>query len=181
MDTELEKRYFDWMVEKVDGPREYKKLLRYLFCTPFVFTMPMDGNRYEDGIDLRYRYGAENDISGPQIASQLDYTDCSLLEMMVAMAVRSEEHIMADDDLGDRTSLWFWHMIESLGLLSLTDDRFTEEQAAEAVDRLYERGYSADGEGGLFHVKNAKRDMRRLELWDQMMMYLNEVLDEERR
>lgn len=180
MDTLLEKRYFDWMVEKIGGRRGYESLLRYLFYTPFVYTIPMDGNRYEDGIDLRYRFGAENDISGPEIASEVDYTDCSLFEVMVAMALRCEEHIMADDDLGDRTPIWFWHMIESLGLMGLTDDVFDEQVAKFAIDRMYDRGYFPNGEGGLVRVNNTTKDMRRLELWDQMMVYLNEVLDEER-
>ena len=58
MDTLLENRYFDWMVEKIGGRRGYESLLRFLFYTPFVYSMPMDGNRYEDGIDLLHDVSA---------------------------------------------------------------------------------------------------------------------------
>lgn len=179
-DTLIEERYFSWLAEKVGGFREHKKLFRTLFNTPYVYTIPMDGNRYEDGIDLRYRFGKEKDIPDSVIKKDLDYTDCTLLEVMVAMAIRCEEHIMENDELGDRTPLWFWHMVESLGVMGCTDAVYDESVVLAAIDRLYNRAYSPDGDGGL--VKMHKRmdfDMRRMELWDQMMAYLNEVLAEE--
>lgn len=38
------------------------------------------------------------------------------LEMIIALAIRLEEHIMDDPDIGNRTGQWFWDMIVSLGL-----------------------------------------------------------------
>lgn len=50
------------------------------------------------------------------IASYLDNRPCSVLEMIIALAIRLEEHIMDDPDIGNRTGQWFWDMIVSLGL-----------------------------------------------------------------
>ena len=41
--------------------------------------------------------------------------------MMIALAIRCEEHIMDDPDAGDRTGQWFWSMLVSLGLGSMDE------------------------------------------------------------
>ena len=181
MTNRIEERYFNWLVGKVGSPRGYRKLMSFLFETPFVYILPMDGNRYEDGVDLRYRFGNENDIPQAEIAKYLDHTDCSLLEMMAALAIRCEEHIMEDDDYGDRTPLWFREMLNSTGLYAFTDASFNKDAAFSIVDRLFTRTYAADGSGGLFRIKRPTSDMRRAEIWCQAMAYLNEVLTDEKQ
>ena len=42
------------------------------------------------------------------ISAYLDNKTCSVLEMMIALAIRCEEHIMDDPDVGNRTGQWFW-------------------------------------------------------------------------
>ena len=93
----------------------------------FVYIIGMDGNRAEDGIDLRYRFGYERKHEGPMVATYLDDRPCSILEMMTALANRCEEHIMDDQDIGDRTGQWFWSMISNLGLGSMTDINFNRD------------------------------------------------------
>ena len=62
---DLRELYFDWMYRTAchKSRRSYKKLCRCLDTIQFTYTIPMDGNRYEDGIDLRYKFAYENDIS----------------------------------------------------------------------------------------------------------------------
>ena len=53
---ELINRYFDWMYQLVVDDRyskSYRKLFVRLHDTEFTYMIPMDGNRAEDGIDLR--------------------------------------------------------------------------------------------------------------------------------
>ena len=108
MANELQRRYFDWMYNRVMGDKySYRKLLVRLNEIPFIYILPMDENRKEDGLDLRYRFGHENGISDKEIANHLDISDCSVLEMMVALAIHCEENIMDDPEYGDRTSKWF--------------------------------------------------------------------------
>ena len=93
--------------------------------------------------------------------------------MMVALALRCEEHIMEDTNYGDRTSKWFWGMIDSLGLSDMYNDRFNLSYANVIMNRFMNRNYDRNGRGGLFTVKNPEHDMRSTEIWYQMCMYLN--------
>ena len=59
---ELNNAYFDWMYQLVCDDEysrglSYRKLLSLLHDTDFTYTIALDGNRYDDGIDLRYRFG----------------------------------------------------------------------------------------------------------------------------
>lgn len=179
MRDRVENEYFEWMYGLVcsrNGARQksYRKLLTFLHNTEFIFSVPMDSNRAADGVDLRYRFAydcgntadVERYLDGP----------CSVLEMMVALAIRCEEHIMDDPDIGDRTGQWFWDMIKNLKLHTMSDSRFNKSLADQRVRTFLERTYEPDGEGGLFTVPNSRYDLRDVEIWYQMCWYLNSIL-----
>lgn len=172
--------YFDWMCQLVSdkqyiGDRSYRKLLSKLHNIPFTYTIDMDGNRAADGIDLRYRFGYERNYEDYIIASFLDDKPCSVLEMIVALALRCET-IMEDPDYGDRTGEWFWGMIESLGLESMDNTSFNRDYVDDVIDIFLSRDYGRDGRGGLFTIKHPKRDLRTVEIWYQMNWYLDSIL-----
>lgn len=178
---ELNKEYFDWICELVDIPnfargRSYQKLLKQLHQIQFNFIIARDANRAEDGTDLRYRFGYDYQLEGSLISSYLDDRPCSVLEMLVALALRCEEHIMSDPDIGDRTGQWFWGMIKNLGLDSMYDSKFDIDYVNFVIDRLLNREYERDGEGGLVTIPDCRQDLRTVEIWYQMMWYLTEVL-----
>lgn len=83
---------------------------------------------------------------------------------------------MTNDEIGDRTPLWFWGMIGNLGLREMTDDIFDESVVDEVVERFLARDYSYNGRGGLFYVSKPRMDMRDVEIWYQMMWYLDEEI-----
>ncbi len=179
MKSGIEKDYFAWICGLVcQKHRNSQKLMAVLYDTDFVYILPMDANRAADGVDLRYRFGMERSYPKSVIESRLDIRECSMLEMMVALAIRCEEHIMSDPDIGDRTEKWFWNMIESLGLTSMTDDDFDECHIKKVLNRFLKREYKRNGEGGLFRLKRSsqKTDLRNVEIWYQMMSYLNEII-----
>lgn len=179
MRNELINEYFEWMYQLVCKDAKglsYRKLLCKLFDTPFNYTIAMDGNRAEDGVDLRYRFGYECGFDNSAVASCLDDKDCSVLEMMVALAIRCEEHIMDNPDIGDRTGKWFLDMIVNLGLEKMTDDHFDKRYVERILDRFLNREYERNGNGGLFTVHHSRIDMRSAEIWYQAMWYLDEVL-----
>lgn len=181
MSTEFMRRgYFDWMHSIVTNDNQcntdYDNLLEYLFHKEFEYRHPMDANRLEDGINLRYRYGREHGYSQVEVANLLDDTPCTVLEMMVALAIRCEESIMSDDELGDRTSKWFWDMIHSLGLENMHGGYFNENFCNLVIRKFINREYCYDGKGSLFTVKNPNKDMRSIDIWYQMCMYLNEYV-----
>lgn len=142
----------------------FRKLLIYLHQTEFRYSIRKDGNRAEDGIDLRGRYGEITD------------DPCSVLEMMVALAIRCEEEIMDDPKFGNRTGQWFWGMINNLGLGSMSDDRFDRKYVDEVITRFLDRDYEPDGKGGLFTVKDCEYDLRDYEIWYQLCWYLDNIV-----
>ena len=145
----------------------YNQLLSYLSHREFTVIIPKDINRAKDGVDLRYKYemitGEYVDYDGP----------CSVLEMMIALAIRCEESIMDDPAYGDRTVQWFWSMIKTMGLYSMTDDRFSIDYVSQVVDRFLNREYAPNGEGGLFKINNCEYDLRDVEIWYQLCWYLD--------
>ena len=179
---ELNNAYFEWMYqlvcnnERYSKKTSYRKLMMRLHDTEFYYILPMDGNRAEDGVDLRYRFGYENSYEQAAIADALDDRPCSILEMMIALAIRCEEHIMDNSDIGDRTGQWFWSMIVSLGLGPMTDAKFDKEFVDDILVRFLERDYEPNGEGGLFTIKNCNRDQRSVEIWYQMHKYLEDIV-----
>ena len=169
--------YFDWMYNLVCRNRyskniSFKKLFSYLNDTKFTYSIRMDLNRAKDGTELRRRYANEfkianiyDRICGP----------CSVLEMMIALAIRCEETIMDDENFGDRTDQWFWDMMKNLGLGHMDDDEFDEEYVSSVITRFLNRDYEPDGRGGLFFVRNCDIDLRDVEIWIQMLWYLDNI------
>ena len=89
---------------------------------------------------------------------------------------------MANSDFGDRSGVWFWAMVESLGLKGMTDRKFDLQYCKMVIERFLDRSYGANGEGGLFHVDVVDEnlhfvDLRNYEIWYQAMWYLNSVLE----
>lgn len=173
--------YTRWMYSLVQddgraGYISYNKLLTHLHDTDFRYSIPKDQNRAEDGCNLRYRFAMTQGYED-SVDDVLDILDgpCSVLEMMIALCIRCEEDIMDDPSIGGRSKQWFWNMITSLGLNSMTDNRYDTNEVTYIIDRFLDRKYSRNGIGGLFTIKNADRDLRNVEIWYQMCWYLDSI------
>ena len=170
--------YFEWLwnFTKCRGHSQNRKIITLLHNIEFRYSIPMDANREEDGIDLRYRFITEVGIpkNYQEVYAYLD-GPCSVLEMMIALAIRCEESIMDDPDIGDRTSEWFWLMMKNLGLDYMSDRKFDRNIAEEKISIFLDRKYKRNGEGGLF-VVNGRRDLRKVEIWYQMCWYLDTIM-----
>ena len=173
--NDIEIEYFEWLYDYVCKGRShdkisYRKLFEYLYQVEFIFSIPNDSNRARDGIDLRYRFAMIKDdeyimdaIEGP----------CSVLEMMVALAIRCEETIMDDTRYGDRTGQWFWNMMSNLGIGRMSDDIYDVKIVDKKINTFLERRYDSDGKGGLFYIKGCEDDLRDFEIWTQLCWYLD--------
>lgn len=173
-EKQIKEEYFTWMYNYVCKGRahdnvSYRKIFMLLHDIEFTFSIPNDINRARDGVDLRYRFNIEMDID-----NVMDILDgpCSVLEMMVALAIRCEESIMDDTRYGDRTGQWFWNMMHNLGIDYMTDERFDKQLAEDNIYRFIDRRYTPDGKGGLFYIKDCEDDLRDVEIWSQLCWYL---------
>ena len=170
--------YFDWMYnlvfdEKYFREISYKKLLWRLHDIPFIYILDMDECRSEDGVELRHRFAYENHYLDKEMIAEYLEGPCSVLEMMVALSLRCEEEIMLNTDIGNRTGKWFWNMLVSLGLESMDDCDYNEMYTDDVIDRFLYREYSPDGVGGLFTIDNSYEDLRNVDIWYQMLWYLD--------
>lgn len=164
---EINKEYFNWLYDLVRGNDygdvEFYELFSFLHEIPFRYSIPMDANRCEDGVDLRWRFAYEQgyehlyDEVGLYLARP-----CTVLEMLVALTIRSEEDI-------------FWTMLYNLNLHHMCDGNFHYESAIEIVDIFLDREYAENGEGGLFII-DCDEDLREVEIWYQMCWYLDSIL-----
>lgn len=175
----INNEYFDWMYDIVCHDRysnriSYRKLLMFLHNTEFRYSILRDENRADDGYRLRYRFTTDKHYED----EDAEYIDghCSVLEMMLALAIRCEESIMDDPHVGDRTSQWFWGMINNLGLGAMNDNIFDKKEASYIVERFLDREYERNGKGGLFTVRNCRKDLRKAEIWYQLCWYLDGII-----
>lgn len=176
MRQDIERDYFEWLCEIIRSDGSYQKVLWHLFKhIRFVALIERDENRASDGINMRYKFARESGYSYAALCDALDDRDCSMLEMMVALAVRCEDNLMHDFSLGDRTYIWFWDMMRSLGLDEYDDYRYSNFEVDKICQAFMDRKYSSDGNGSLFYIPNCDRDLRTVEIWYQMCWYLNEM------
>lgn len=185
--TAYDDDYFSWLCSFVYDPRFVQtgntrlKLLRFLYHKPFVWIYPMDENRAIDGLTLRGHFSWDRGSTIEETTKRSGLSSsCSMLEMMIALAIKCEKSIMDNPNIGDRTGQWFWEMVVSLGLGEMTDQRFDESVCESVIDAFINHEYEPNGKGGLFTVDHPSKDMRALEIWYQMAFHLDEALREER-
>lgn len=166
--------YFNWLYDyvckgRVHNKLSYNKLFILLHNIEFTFSIPNDINRAKDGVDLRYRFSL--DYGDHTIVDILD-GPCSVLEMMIALAIRCEESIMDDTMYGDRTGQWFWSMMSNLDIGYMDDEVFNKQIVEDRIYNFLDRNYDPDGKGGLFYIKDCEEDLRDYEIWTQLCWYL---------
>lgn len=167
--------YFEWLYELIcgDGRTRYRKLFTYLHSVEFIPSFPRDENRAADGISLRWRFCVDNHYDN----DICDYIDgpCSVLEMIIALAVKAED-LMDDERYGDRAPQWFFGMLRSLGIFGMTDEKFDEKFTEKIILRFLNREYEPNGKGGLFTLKRCDKDLTKVEIWHQLCWFLDQVI-----
>lgn len=173
MSEPIEDRYFGWLYAKVaphprsTPSRSYIRLFQTLHETPFVWLLPGDANRAEEGIDLRTAFLREDqaEYNEPWMA-----LECSVLEMMIAFTRRCE--FQTERSGPD----WFWLYLKNLGLADISDGVYDAEQDPidEILDTFAWRRYGPLGHGGMFPLRYSDNDQREVDIWYQFCEYLVE-------
>ena len=175
--NELISAYHFWFCDLINtnqSTRSYTLLTKKLEDTYFSWTVPNDDNRAYEGTNLRERFCDENNI---RYVCEYFNDECSMLELIVALAYRCES-IMADQYGNMPMTKWFWDMMGNIGLSKFTDEVWTAIDGDLNVDRILREvndwTYRRNGQGSLFPLNHAKQDQRKVELWYQLNAYLLE-------
>jgi hypothetical protein len=172
MNEPLDDAYLTWLYSQIGSvklknrARSYWRLARKLYTIEFIWFVPNDDNRVEDGRDLRFMFLED---SGHAVDVNWMDLGCSFLEMLIGLSRRLS--FEAEGEPRD----WFWHLMDNLELRECNDRApWPDEHVEDICNRVIFRTYSPDGTGGLFPLQDPKRDQRRVELWYQMSEYLLE-------
>lgn len=167
----FDEQYFNWLIDQICGNelpyRHYRSLLMELYLREFTWIVELDDNQAAYGNQLREfyedRFGEYPEIKGY----------CTVLEMLIGLAIREEEMMYEPGD--EQPETMFWFMIRNLGLNGMTDDEYDASFVNERIRIFLERKYSENGSGGgLFVVKHPPKDMRKVDIWYQMNWFLTE-------
>jgi hypothetical protein len=171
----LDERYLDWLYSLVapvtsrNPARSYRLLFEHLFKTPFLWFIPNDDNRIEDGRELRLEFLEQFNLTVDD--PNWMELDVSVMEMLIALSRRTAYWSESSADF------WFWQFLEKLEIRQYTDSVYRDENGGnvdEVLDCLINRTYTSSGLGGLFPLRRAMKDQRTVELWYQMSAYLLE-------
>lgn len=173
--TEDNDLYLSWLQKKA-GAEEYGELvkaLHRLIFRPTIKHEPDDSSRANDGLRLR---GEFIDKFG-ELGSSANRGACTMLEFLIGLA-RRMSFLMGEENQPSQTAHYFHELIRNLRLLRYTDGYFEEHNGEffveEAVQRVLDRTYGSDGDGGLFPLWQPHEDQRYVDFWYQMHAWLNE-------
>lgn len=180
-EARIDDAYFEWLYGQV-GPlknrnpeRNFWHLCRRLHSTEFIWFVPNDDNRVEDGKELRLEFLSSTPRSFEDPHGLWQDLGCSMFEMLVALAKLAAFE-------SERSQVeWFWRLMHNLGLDRYSDKVYAhsvrdgiDEGVDEILEQLNNRTYRRNGVGGLFPLRRAREDQREVELWYQLSSYLQE-------
>lgn len=165
---QIEYDYFTWLTSQIEipanNPHTYNDLFARMHETEFVWSgIPHDDDRIQDGLVLRNQF-----LNGRR--HKFTY-GASVLEVLIALSIR------VAFTAGGHPPFWAWQLIENLRL-DRRYDPFTAGRADrvdETLEALIWRTYRRNGQGGFFPLNNANEDQTKIDIWNQMNMYVNEI------
>jgi hypothetical protein len=175
----LDREYFQWLTSQIgireDNPSSYDGLFQRMHETEFLWIVSRDDNRVADGLEIRKEFldSAIHRIQKMSVLESFMETGVSVLEVLIALSRRVR--FLAGGD----TLFWTWQLIENLGLNHASDPltNSKSEKVDEILDTLIWRTYSYDGRGGFFPLNEPREDQTKIEIWNQMNAYVNEIVE----
>lgn len=170
MTTTVDYAYYEWLTSQIDIPngKTYNELFERMHNTEFVWTVPNDDNRVQDGLDLRSEF-TDGD------SKSLDLGGATFLEVLIGLSRR----IAFIAGGNKHPSQWAWTLLKNLGLRKASDPLSPEDidRVDDIIHSVIWRTYHRDGRGGFFPLQNPEFDQTKLEIWSQLNMYVTEMSD----
>lgn len=166
--------YFKWLIKRLNIPEEDTDIqhlgeidLKKLGMIPFKYTIHTDYNREFDARKLRTEYYGED------LPDYISEGPVSVLEVLIGLSIR-----MCEEVLGDDTS-WnlFCLMLLNLGIYLKSRGWCHDEDIPGIVDKWLNREFNFNGVGSPFPLKRNDEglDQRKIDIWQQLSLYLDEI------
>lgn len=169
---DAERAYRDWLIDNVNIVEDYTYLLRELFNIEFFSLVKYDEDRGVDGLALREQWA-----TGVRYEGSLDFGPANVLEVLIGIAKRIEFQLFGTKyyEEWDYVAI-FWDLIDNLGLGDCFGDisRYTFDEIHEIVSHFLNREYFRHKKGNIFIFENEPKDLRKLNIWTQMGLYIRE-------
>lgn len=174
----LDTDYFHWLCHRVLGTKLRDApwdTLDILYSATFYPIIKMDENRAEDAKALRKVYLDDTNTSFMDgqipihVLNVFTNKACNVLELMISVASRMAFEAQIDDLTDDDSMrVHFWDIYSNL----LHDNDVNSIEFI--LNRFITRKYDKNGFGGLFPLHKNTKNQQKVEIWYQMMDYLNE-------
>lgn len=177
--------YYDYLLDSVHaGPYgemyNRRNLIERLWSITYFASNPDDENRKKSGFEERYHFAFVTGLDYHEIDANalgsIDSCPVRVLEVMIALC-HCIESLMTNWE-EDRTYVWFWRMLSSLGIYEYDDfswDKYAENNPVDdAISAWMDGRYMPNGEKGLFTIYDPYYDCREHSLWEQMQLWVKE-------
>lgn len=154
-------------MDLVEVADRYSDLCETLLDIEFEYHIGNDCDRAEDGLNLRREFEC---IIGARIS---DVSPCSMLEMLVAVSIRTAE-LMYEGEEDDTPGDYFWIFLGYLGLDKMrnrSDFRRCQRQIVNiCATFMDENCQNVD----IVDVKHKPKNWSNLEIWKRINWFLTE-------
>lgn len=176
MTSPIEQDYFQWLTSQIELPTDnrhtYNDLFTRMYETEFVWHIPHDDDRVQDGLDLRSQFMHQTQRKRSSDLDAIIHKGASVLEVLIALSIR------VAFTAGGHAPSWAWTLIENLNLDQASDPLTAGKanRVEEILERLIWRTYQRDGQGGFFPIEGwVDPDQTKIDIWSQMNIYVNEI------
>ncbi len=164
-------KYLIWRC-RLEKYVKYGTLFKTLHNIDFYYIIDRDDNRDEDGYDLRNDYKIPKEFVS--MREEFYSRKTSVFEMLIALSIRVNDEIIGDPS-DEHPEYFFIEMLDNLfGSLKRNNHLNDQNYIIDIVNKWLNRDFRDDGFGSPFPVTHDLRDQTKLEIWDQMMSYINE-------
>ena len=154
--------YLRYLMDLVELKPRYTDLCDTLLAIEFEPIIGNDSDRCVDGLDIRREY------EGGDYTSELnDDSPCSMMEMLVALAIRTAK-LMDDGDGTESPGYYFMIFLENLGLDNVRNMATIQRTCDEFMDPFIP-------EVDIVRVNHPPKRWSKMEIWKKVNWFLTEM------
>ena len=153
--------YLNWLYDQFGDFGYPIHIFKMLSEIEFRWQMELDSNRASAGLILREQFALEQGVYQDDVADG----PCSVLEMMCALAEDMYSQCSQESPRAFMDMMLYNLMVET---------NIDYNELPNQVNIWMNRDYKPNGYGSIFYIpKSLTVDMRKLDIWGQMTVYLN--------